>query len=144
MADNDIWWTAPTEADNGNPVMVTGRDGIDRFRESGKYIYRTEVVWRYDGGGMPSTADSGLMEQATDALKEAFRRDKVAVMTGIYTGDGERDWVFYTKNLALFGTRLNQALAALPLLPIVVDAYQDPQWEEYSSMRDATYIPPED
>lgn len=141
---SDIWWTAPTEAENGNTILVTGRDDVDRFRASGKHVYRVEVTWRYDGGGMPGRAEAELMEQATDALQAALRRDKVAVMTGIYTGDGQRDWVFYTKSLPVFNTILNRALADLPALPIVIEAYSDPDWAEYSEMRSATYIPPSD
>lgn len=127
----DEWWTAPSEADNGNIVIVTGRSDVDKFRSSGKYIYRVEVIWRYEGGGMPSPEEAALMEQATDALHEAVRRDRVAVMTGIYTGDGERDWVFYTKSLPVFNTVLNRALADLPTLPLVIEAYHDPAWEAY-------------
>lgn len=35
-------------------------------------------------------------------------------MTGIYTGDGERNWIFYTLSLPIFGSKLNEALAPLP------------------------------
>lgn len=141
---SDIWWTAPTEAENGNLILVTGRDDMEAMRGGGKYIYRVEVIWRYDGGNMPGDEDARLMEQATDALQDAFRRDKIAVMTGIYTGDGERDWVFYVKNLAIFDKVLNRALAELPQLPVVIEAYADPDWEEYTRMRAVTYIPPSD
>ena len=41
---SDIWWTAPTEAENGNTILVTGRDDVDRFRASGKHVYRVEVT----------------------------------------------------------------------------------------------------
>lgn len=140
----ETWWTAPAEAENGKTILVTGRDDIEKFHSSGKYIYRVEVIWRYDGGGMPADTDARIMEQASDALADAFNRDRIAVMTGIYTGNGERDWIFYTKNLAVFNTVLNRALAPLPQLPIVIEAYSDPQWEEYTEMRQSTYIPPSD
>lgn len=140
----NIWWTAPTEAENGSLILVTGRDDIDKYRESGKYIYRVEIFWKYANSGMPSDSDGQLMEQATDALHEALRHNKIAVMTGIYTGDGQRDWILYTKNLAIFNKVLNQALEPLPTLPLLIEAYADPDWEEYSRMRSDTYIPPSD
>ncbi len=144
MAYTDIWWTAPTEAENGNVVIVTGRDRIDDFINSGKYIYRVEVRWRYEGGAMPDTATSQLMEDATEALKATFKKDRVAVLTGIYTGDGQRDWIFYVKKLNVFNTAFNRALADLPTLPLEVEAFSDPDWEEYHEMRDNSYIPDED
>jgi hypothetical protein len=90
---------------------------------------------------MPEDGDAQLMEQATDALQAAFKKDKIAYMTGIYTGAGERDWVFYTKNLAIFGTVFNKALAELDQMPLEIEALDDPEWEEYTEMRENSYIP---
>lgn len=146
MKTTDKWWSYPAEAENGRTVIVTGRDRIDHFRENGKYIYRINVTWDYSPlpDGMPEDSDARLMEEVTDALLEAFRKDTVAVMTGIYTGDGRRDWVFYTKNLRIFSTVFNRALEELPTVPIVIEAEEDADWEEYSHMREETYVPDED
>lgn len=126
--------------------MVTGRDQLDAVRAKGKYVNRVEVVWRYDAApdGMPSDEDAALMGEATDAILAAFNADPVGVLTGIYTGDGERDWVFYTMSLPIFGKVLNRALEELPTLPIVIEAYSDPDWEEYENMKSISYIPPSD
>lgn len=140
----DTWWTAPAESDNGALILVTGRDKIDAAMASGKYTYRVEVKWRYADSGMPDDATAKLMEEATDALQSTFSKDKVAIMTGIYTGDGERDWVMYVKKLSTFQGVFNKALSELPSLPIIIEAYSDPQWEEYREMRENTYIPDKD
>ncbi len=55
-------------------------------------------------------------------------------MTGIYTGAGERTWVFYTLSTNIFNKKLNAALEPLPLLPLQISAENDPQWEEYDEM----------
>ena len=145
MKDTDRWWTYPAEAENGKTVLVTGRDAIEKFMDSGKYIYRISVKWKYTSlpNGMPDDEEAKLMQEATDALLEAFRKDKVAVMTGIYTGDGERDWIFYTKNLKGFSIMFNKALAPLPSLPLIIEGEEDADWEEYKDMREETYIAPE-
>lgn len=146
MKHTDKWWSYPAEGESGKTVIVTGRDMIDDFRNSGKYIYRIDVTWNYVSkpDGMPEDEDAQLMDEATEALKDAFKKDKVAVMTGIYTGDGKRDWVFYTKNLKIFSIVFNKALEALPTIPIVIDAEEDADWEEYNHMREETYVPDED
>lgn len=146
MKHTDKWWSYPAEGESGRTVIVTGRDAIDDWRTNGKYVYRINVTWDYTGkpDGMPSDEDARLMEEATDALLNAFKRDKVAVMTGIYTGDGVRDWVFYTKNLKIFSTVFNKALSGLSPLPVVIDACEDAGWEEYLHMREETYVPDED
>ena len=140
------WWSAPTEAENGNTVIVTGRDYMDEIIAKGKFIYRVTVSWDYNAlpSGMPEDDDAELMEKATDALLEEFKKDKVAYMTGIYTGDGRRDWVFYTQNLNIFGRVLNRALAPLEQMPLIIEAESDPDWEEYHEMREISYIPEND
>lgn len=143
MASINRWWTYPAESDNGKTIIVTGRDGMEDVIKSGKYKYRIDVYWNYNSlpDGMPDDEDARMLEQVTDALQEKFKKDKVAYMTGIYTGDGRRDWVFYTKNLNIFSTVFNSALEQLPTLPIVIEAESDPDWEEYLNMREISYIP---
>lgn len=146
-SDYGDWWTAPTEAnESGRLVMVTGRRDIESFKSNPKFNIRVEVSWPYeaDKSGMPDGPTSELMEKATDSLKEVLRKDPVAVMTGIYTGDGRRDWVFYTLSTRIFQNKLNQALADLPLLPLEVSAENDPEWEEYAEMRAISEIAPEE
>lgn len=146
MANSDKWWTFPAEGEKGKTVIVTGRDGIEKFVESGKYIYRIDVSWNYNSlpDGMPEDEDARLMEQVTDNLSVALKKDKVAVMTGIYTGEGRRDWIFYCKNLPVFNKIFNRALEELPVIPFLIEAEEDKDWEEYRHMREETYIPDED
>lgn len=143
MAMKERWWSTPAEGDGGRTVIVTGRDYMDEVIAGGKYQYRVDVSWNYAPGadGMPTDADARQMELATDALLAAFKKDKVAYLTGIYTGDGRRDWVFYTKNLNIFGKVFNKALEELDTMPLVIEAESDPEWEEYHEMCAATYIP---
>ena len=142
----DKWWTYPAESEDGQTILITGRDEIEKWQKPGKFPIRVTVSWDYipKPDGMPSDADADLMEQATDALLDEFRKDKAAVMTGIYTGAGRRDWVFYTHSLNIFGKVFNRALAPLPELPLKFEAAEDPDWEEYRDMREATYVPDEE
>ena len=130
------WWTAPAEAENGQLILVTGRRGMQVVKETGFYKHRIEVTWAYepDDKGMPDFATSKLMEEANDAFEAAFGKDPVAVVTGIYTGAGERNWVFSTRSLHIFQRKLNEALAELPVLPLSFYAEEDPDWQEYSQM----------
>lgn len=140
------WWSYPAEAENGQTLIVTGRDNIEKWQKPGKFPVRVTVSWDYTPkpDGMPDDDDAALMEQATDAMLGEFGRDKSAVMTGIYTGAGRRDWVFYTHSLNIFSKVFNRAMADVPPLPLSFEAYEDPDWNEYREMRDATYVPPED
>lgn len=133
---SDDWWTAPAQGENGNLILVTGRRAMDNVIATGLYRYRVEVTWSYEGDekGLPVYADSKLMEGVTDALNECFDSDPVAVMTGIYTGDGQRNWVFYTRSLHIFQRKFNEALVPFPALPLEFEAEEDPDWQEYREM----------
>ena len=134
---SDDWWTAPSEDKDGRTVMVTGRRALDNVIASRRYVYRIEMTWLYepDRGGMPDFSTSRTMEKVTDAMQDALRRDPVAVMTGIYTGAGERNWVFYAVTLKAFQSFLNTALSSIDeQLPLTFHAEEDPNWEEYREM----------
>lgn len=134
----DEWWSAPAQSEDGQLVIVTGRKDMDEIISMGIYNYRVEVTWRYepDGQGMPDYSTSKMMEQVTDALAAEFNRDPVAINTGIYTGAGERNWVFYTRSLHIFQRKFNEILSPFPGLPLEFYAAEDPDWEEYKEMRE--------
>ena len=116
---SDDWWTAPAEGENGNLILVTGRRGMQPVIDTGHYRYRIEITWQYEGDSkaLPLFEDSKMMEAVTDALNDCFDRDPVAVLTGIYTGDNQRNWVLYTRSLPIF--QRNE---------------EDPEWQEYREM----------
>lgn len=134
---SDDWWTAPSEDSEGRTVLVTGRRALDNVIATGQYVYRIEMTWEYepDKGGMPDFTTSSKMEVVTNLLQDTLRRDPVAVMTGIYTGAGERNWVFYAVSLKAFQAMLNTSLSSIEeQLPLTFIADQDPDWEEYREM----------
>lgn len=148
MSKEADYWTAPAESAEhpGRTIIVTGRRDVDKFRSNPRYKYRIEVIWPYKGeaGGMPDRETSQMMAQVQEAFENEFRRDPVAVLTGIYTGDDRRDWVFYTTSLHIFQRKLNELLAPFPQLPLQFEAEEDPEWQEYAEMKDATEIADEE
>lgn len=132
----DEWWTAPAEGDSGELILVTGRRMMDEIIATGLFNDRIEITWKYepDAKGMPDFATSKLMEQVHEALAAEFKKDPVAILTGIYTGAGERNWVFYTRSVNIFGRKINEILAPFELLPIILYAEKDPEWNEYREM----------
>lgn len=145
MANND-WWTSPTESEDGKLVLVTGRRDVDKFRNNPKFNIRIEITWKYanEENGMPDDETAATMEKVTEAFQSVFTKDPIAVMTGIYTGDGQRNWIFYTLSTNIFGKKINEALSDFEVLPIEIYAENDPGWEEYAEMRDMTEVVADD
>lgn len=133
------WWTAPAESEDGRLVMVTGRKDVAAFRKNPRFNIRVEVKWPYStapDATMPSPEQAEMMGTATDNFNEILHKDPVAVMTGIFTGAGERTWVFYTLSTNIFNKKLNEAFAPLPLLPLEITAENDSRWEAYDEMKE--------
>lgn len=139
MAD---WWTSPLEDENGNLIMVTGRDDVDKFRNNPRFKIRVEITLPYESmpNGMPTEKGSELIETVLEKIQDELKTDPVAILTGIYTGAGERNMVFYTVSTHIFNKKLNAALVDLPLLPLKISAENDSEWEEYQEMRELSEI----
>ena len=86
------WFTSVTEGEGGTMVIVCGRDEIDAFMASGKFGERVEITWPYvrTANGMPDEAEAKRMEEPQEALQKAMEKDKLSILTGVYTGDGAR------------------------------------------------------
>ena len=134
----DEWSTFPATDDNGNTIIVTGRVDVDKYRSRERNSIRVEVTLHYtpEGDlGFPGEKDAEMLEKITDAFEEGLKGKNTALLTGIYTGAGERNWVFYTFSTDVFGSFLNRTLAPFPLLPLKIYAENDPDWAEYDEMR---------
>ena len=94
------------------------------------------MTWTYepDAKGMPDLETSTLMEKVQDAIEDCFMKDPTALGTGIYAGDGLRNWEFYARSLHIFQRKINEVLSAFPELPLSFHAEEDPNWEEYDEM----------
>lgn len=122
--------------------MVTGRADVRKFRDNPKFSIRVDITLPYDSkpDGMPTDAAAITLETVLENIRAELDKDPVAILTGIYTGDGERNMVFYTLSTNIFNKKLNSALAALPLLPLQITAENDPTWAEYTEMRSLSEI----
>lgn len=136
MKLSNEWFTALSENESGQMVIVSGRDELTEFVQSGKFKERVEITWRFagDAKGIPAEEIAARMEAVQEVLQKAMEKDKLAILTGVYTGGGEKIWVFYTRTVRVFGERLNEALADFEQLPITIYTEVDPEWEEYLDM----------
>lgn len=136
MKLTDDWFTALSQDEEGRLIFVTGRKGLEGFRAKGALRVRVEIKWLYsaDSEGMPDERTAELITEIEPLLRGVMERDKLAILTGNYTGAGAKYWVFYTRHLPTFGERLNAALADYETLPLEILCEEDPHWEEYLDM----------
>lgn len=136
MKLTDNWFTSLSEDEEGRLIFITGRLDLDEFRLSRKLKVCVEIRWPYerDTEGMPLEEDAALIAEIEPLLRKAMEKDKLAILTGNYTGGGEKYWVWYTRHLPTFGERLNEVLAPYKTLPLEIACTEDEDWEEYLDM----------
>ncbi|MDH6533509.1 DUF695 domain-containing protein [Parabacteroides sp. 52] len=136
MRLSNEWFTAFSENETGHMITVCGRDELQEFVQSGKFKERVEITWKYEGDnkGMPLEEQAEFMEEVQETLRKAMEKDKLSILTSVYTGGGEKIWVYYTRTVRVFGERLNEVLSSFELLPISIYTEIDPDWEEYLDM----------
>ncbi len=135
--DNEKWLTMPTTDDAGNTIIVTGLTDVGKFRSKPRYSIRVNISLGYEPAGplgFPDETTAQTLEEVTEAFLANLKGKNTAVLTGIYTGAAQRDWVFYTFSTEVFNSYLNRSLADFPLLPLKISAENDPDWEEYDEM----------
>lgn len=146
MKLTDNWFTALSEDELGRLIFVTGRKDLEGFRATGSLKIRVEIKWPYppDSEGMPDEVTANLIMEIEPKLRQIMERDKLAILTGNYTGAGAKYWVFYTRHLPTFEERLNACLSEYETLPLEILCEEDPEWEEYLDLLSMEYNDTED
>ena len=136
MILTDDWFTSVSHTEGGAIVLLTVRKGLTQFFESRKLRVRVDIAWPYtaEPDGMPDEETARLIEDIEPKLRRVMEKDKLAILTGNYTGGGQKDWTFYTRHLPSFGERLNECLAPYPTLPLEIHCEEDPDWSDYHEM----------
>lgn len=136
MKLTDEWFTSLSHTEEGQLVFVTVRKDLQQFIATGSLKVRVAISWPYtaEADGMPDEESAALIEEIEPLLRRTMERDKLAIMTGNYTGGGAKDWVFYTRHLPSFGERLNACLEPYPTLPLEISCEEDADWSDYHEM----------
>lgn len=66
-----------------------------------------------------------------DLLAPYVEQTSLSVLTLVSTGEGEREWVYYTRSQNEFMAKMNQALLGYPRFPVEVTLWNDPEWSRY-------------
>lgn len=136
ITEKDIWTGAEGE-NEGTPFILRFRPHLQDFIAVNRYHKHLTITWPYTSDNdslMPGNTDTNLMSEVENSLVEALESDVHAVLAFVYTGQNQREWHWYSSDIAETGKRLNEALSYFERLPIELTAEDDPEWEEYLSV----------
>ncbi|MFH1998218.1 MAG: DUF695 domain-containing protein [Planctomycetota bacterium] len=132
-------WSVATGQDNGKSLVFRIRtappDGVTKK----EYCQLVVILWKCDGGenGMPNSADNQKMVLLEDLMDRAIEDSGQAFLTVVVTGNGVKEWQWYTKSEAEFMSLLNRALSGHEVFPIQISAQPDPEWSAYMNFLNA-------
>ena len=93
------------------------------------------ITWDYDHdeSGMPDSEDHKRMNELEDILERELEECEIGIQSACRTGNGRREWNYFTASKSGFMSGLNGALGHLPPFPIEIRFFEDPHWD---SLRD--------
>lgn len=138
----EAWFESSGEV--GNDIFfVKGRRNLGKVMESGKFPTRIDLVWEFespDTTGQPSEHLLQLMNEMEEMLLGAYENDYQSVLAGVFTGNGHREWYWYTQDKEEFMLRFNSAMGTKGQYPLEIYHQADPEWSEYRDMLEAFSI----
>lgn len=124
------------EQDEEKVRFLQIRKELRRELSTSKYPIRVDITWAYEGNpdGMPTEEIAKQMELLEDALIPALEKNNLALLAYQLTGEGQKLWSFYTRNIQAFQETLNQTTKELPLFPLTFYAEEDLEGDAFAEV----------
>lgn len=123
-------WTLAEGQTNGKPLVIRMRSAMPSVADRELLSRLIIVCWEYvpNESGMPFPDEHARMNVLEDSLESGTEQRGVAHQVLSMTGDGRKEWRYYTTGLAIFLESLNKDLAGHDPFPIEIYDFNDPEW----------------
>jgi hypothetical protein len=132
----ETWASDEGELENGLPFTLRYREDLPDEREIKKLNTLIVVSWLFeaaDGTGLPTDEVLDQMEDFENLLDDALVEKGTARLMTVFTGEGVREWQFYTDDEEFFIRKFNEAMEGRPVLPLEIEAFEDENWDAYKN-----------
>jgi hypothetical protein len=130
----DIWSICESQ-ENGLPLIIKLREQPPAGIDCSLYQHLVSILWKYDGtenNGMPDSDLSFEMGEIEDKF-EPIEHGSIAYMVAAITGNGRKEWLWYTKDAQAYMQIVNQLLKDIPNYPLDFEVSPDPEWKTYQA-----------
>ena len=134
QAQAETKWGVATAQDNGKPLIYRYIASPPAGIRITDYPHLVAISWTFDGSirnGMPEPDVNERMIQLEDLLEKALESKKNAFMTLIVTGNGRKEWQWYSRDVSETMQLINEALKDIAPFPIEISLQSDPNWSAY-------------
>lgn len=125
-------WTLAQGKAGGNGTIIRALARVPLAEQRAARTVLVSITWAYDGeatGGMPPRAVYDRIEGFESVLFGALDEGDWATEAAAITGNGARQWRFYTADAEVFIARFTAALTGETIYPIELEAVDDPEWQ---------------
>lgn len=135
--DQAVWSTAvATRPSDGHRLIYRYREEFAKSFRRSAYPDRVTIAWTYSSAnGMPSKAERESMDRMEDLLAPYVEKASLSMLVLVMTGEGLREWVYYSKSQNEFMAKINEVLRGLPQFPVEIDLWKDPEWKRYEAFK---------
>ena len=134
---NDSSWVLAEGNEDGMPMLYRMKENIPEGLLTEEYPRLISILWEYEidnTSGMPSDILQAEQRAFDDALDEMDNKGLGIMMLAV-TGNGRREWVWYTKDQNEWLSSLHHCLENHPAYPLDIEASDDPEWETWKAFR---------
>ena len=130
ITDANQWAVIVGKVASGTFTVRLRKSALDPDNTA-RHTFRLSVIWLYakEGtGAMPDESDDNEMQGFEDRLIEAWEHDHTALLTAVVTFDGNRHWIFYTRDVDVCRKRIGEMTREAGPYPIELVTEEDPTW----------------
>ncbi|MBK6726373.1 MAG: DUF695 domain-containing protein [Xanthomonadales bacterium] len=126
-------WVVADGVIGGKPHLFRVRTNAMRLVRSTEYSEMIAISWEYetDASGMPGAEDLGRMKVLEDRLENCLETEGVSLLTVVVTGDGVREWQWYTRSVEDMMRIANEGLQGEQPFPVSFSHEHDPEWRAF-------------
>lgn len=136
--NKESWVVSEGESTEGVPNVIRLREDLPSDADKARLKILIIITWKYDlneSGAMPSDEEIEKMELFEDLMDEGVVETGFGRLVTVFTGDGMREWQFYTHSEDAFMEKLNQTLVGEEVFPLEIDVFDDENWDGYNDYR---------
>ncbi len=138
MSADDEWRMA-IGRDSGVPLVCRIRNKAPSYATKVAFPHLVTAVWNFQSSnetGMPSEPIVELMSLFEDLLVKTLEGACQAFLTVVATGNGVREWQWYSRDPEETLQLVNQALSENDPFPVQFCIDNDPEWVAFSQFGD--------
>lgn len=130
--DENVWSIFASES-NVDKKVYRMRQSLPPALVKSEFSECVTIDWRY-GGKLPDQVTSARLVAFEDLLAPLDDEAGGNLQVMVLTGNGKREWVYYTNNYDRFMLALNSALSGDERFPIEIEHSSDPTWDYWAKI----------